>query len=84
MTSIIENNKSANISIYPNPVKESLFFNSGINAPMPLEIADILGKIVLRKDMEKQNSVVEIDVNMIPAGLYFLKLGNEIKKFVKE
>ncbi len=80
-SSILENDLSSNISIYPNPASEILnietkvVFNS-------IEIIDLEGRIVLTT-IFKDN----IDISKLPAGNYFLTLkgnnGKTTRKFTK-
>ncbi|MBN2745562.1 MAG: choice-of-anchor L domain-containing protein [Bacteroidales bacterium] len=80
-SSIIENDLSIHISIYPNPANEILNIetNTVFNS---LEIIDIEGRIVLTT-MFKDH----IDISKLPAGNYFLTLkgntGKTTRKFSK-
>ena len=69
---------SADIQIYPNPVKDELHIESGNLAIKKIEILDITGKVV-------GNST---NVSVLPQGIYFVKLGTDkgilIQKFIKE
>ncbi|GHV35404.1 hypothetical protein FACS1894178_4890 [Bacteroidia bacterium] len=65
------------ISIYPNPVKDVLTIN-GLNVKNA-EIYDIAGKLVMN-GINKNT----IDVKNLNIGVYFLKVGDKIAKFVKE
>ena len=74
--------------MYPNPAKTNL----NIVLPSKLENAqvevyDILGKIVLKKDL--QASFSTLDVTNIKAGIYLIKILGEgntfgVKQFVKK
>jgi hypothetical protein len=64
--------------VYPNPVRDELF----IESPQPVEsvtIFDLSGRSLAVK-----NGAQSFPVSHLPAGLYFVKAGNYIAKFVKE
>ena len=68
-------------SIFPNPANDKIQitgykFNSALN----YSIFDLSG----RKIVEQRISKLEIDVSQLSRGIYFLKLDNAVKKFVKE
>ncbi|NLO69407.1 MAG: T9SS type A sorting domain-containing protein [Porphyromonadaceae bacterium] len=68
-------------SIFPNPVKDKIFF-SGLNGNdvIDVEIYNMTG--ILMKSTKIIGS--EVDVNELPAGYYFLKTKNRVPtKFVK-
>lgn len=77
----IENFNKNEISIYPNPVKESITLSS--TEYSQFEIFDLLGKIVLKGNSENQ-----INVGSLTKGVYVLKLKNGENtinlKFIKE
>ena len=90
---IISSNTTVNISqlnelnydwfIFPNPSSELLSIqlpNNSINKE--LSIIDLNGKVVYSKLVE--NPKFSIQINFLNKGLYFIKYGNEIKKFLKE
>jgi type IX secretion system substrate protein len=67
------------VSIYPNPTNTLLNFFIATNEH--IIITNVLGEIVLQKNAEGK---VELDVSFLSAGIYFIKVGNEVRKFVKE
>lgn len=71
--------KQYQYSIYPNPTNKSLnFFLKNLEI---IIITDVFGKIILQK-WTKGN--VELDVSFLSSGIYFIRVGNEVNKFVKE
>lgn len=68
------------LSVYPNPVQKQLFISSN-NEPQPFEIFNAKGAVV-EQGIASQNTTV--DVSLYKTGVYFVKLGNQLKKFVKE
>ena len=75
-----------NISIYPNPANNKLFFQNNRNNKLSYTISDVLGRILL-KNLDIQNN--EIDISSLSQGLYFISFrgeDNSIKtlKFLKK
>lgn len=82
-----ENNLQAEISIYPNPAKETLHIRQKSNAFDTATMYDVQGKKVNRYALE--NRLSTIDIKAFTPGLYFLVLESEsgkreIQKFVKK
>ncbi|MFN3402594.1 MAG: carbohydrate-binding protein [Cytophagaceae bacterium] len=85
VTSTTSDVNAQKLIIYPNPVKDILYFgeiNSGIKSA---EIADLTGKAV-RSITE--NELINLDVSDLQKGIYLLKAetqnGTMISRFVKE
>ncbi len=66
-------------TIYPNPTNTIL--NLFVNEKENIIITNLLGEIVLQKTVEHN---VELDISFLSSGIYFIKAGNEVRKFVKE
>jgi len=76
-TSIKPNKYSSNgLVIFPNPVKGNLYFSNETT----FEIIDIQGKILL----QSATPVKSVNIDNLVAGIYFVRLGNSVQKFVKE
>lgn len=74
------------LRLFPNPVKNHLNVD-GLSTNSELSVFDIRGVAVLKKKSE--NSVCQIELSEINAGIYFLKIhnpenGTVIRKFLKE
>ena len=88
--SSIINQKNQIYSIYPNPVQSSLFIQTSqtINRKLNITVYNSLGSIVLGKELELKNNLIEISVNTLPKGHYFLLLHNDtqpqVLKFIKD
>ena len=67
------------ITIYPNPAKDYLYFNS----EQRFEIMDIQGRILLRSE----NPMQSVNVSRLKAGVYFIKTitgaNTQIQKVIK-
>ncbi|MDR0795107.1 MAG: T9SS type A sorting domain-containing protein [Tannerella sp.] len=83
-TSIIANEISNSVKIFPNPAKEELRIESEELQINGIEIVDLSSKTIYKSN----TSTNRINVSMILQGIYFLKLetdkGIVTKKFVKE
>ena len=65
------------ISDFPNPAKDYLYFNS----EQRFEIMDIQGRILLRSETAAQ----AVNVSHLKTGIYFIKFEDGgVRKFVKE
>jgi hypothetical protein len=69
---------SESFSIYPDPATSILNINSSGFSGQRMQVYNILGNSIL--DVQYQNS---IDVSNLSPGIYFIRMGNVIKRFVK-
>jgi len=75
--------ESSNTVIYPNPASSKLYVT--VNQKSDIIIYDLLGEIVFRKYYsDNTKNTVELDVSFLTPGIYFVQVGNETGKFVKE
>jgi hypothetical protein len=73
------------ITIYPNPVKNTLHLdlsNHSENLGKEFQISDVNGRVVIQDSIN--NYANPIDVSILNTGLYFFKIENIVKKFIKE
>lgn len=80
-TNIENNNKENQLTIFPNPSKKQL---SIVNYKLPItnvEIYDITGKKVIVANKIINNN---LKIENLKTGIYFLKVGNSVCKFIKE
>lgn len=76
-------NSQIQISIYPNPANSIL--NVSVNNKENILITNLLGEIVLQKNFSSNTKgKIEVDVSFLSVGIYFIKVGNKVSKFVKE
>lgn len=81
----VEDSKVESISIYPNPVQNTLYVeNKGNETIEALLIHDALGRLV----MEQQGLIDEVDVSNLSAGLFVVRIKTEkgisSQKLIKE
>ncbi|SVE28045.1 uncharacterized protein METZ01_LOCUS480899, partial [marine metagenome] len=72
----INENSEKFVSIYPNPIKNSLFINGNFDY---LEIFDVFGKLILSSDFKKV-----IDVSKLSNGIYFVNFKSDKKNSIKK
>jgi hypothetical protein len=76
-------------SIYPNPVVDHLFLktNKDIKGTIGVEILDVAGKQILRKEISalQKNIPIQIKLNHLSTGIYFIhlttRMGSDTQKF---
>ncbi len=69
-----------NISIHPNPATDYIIIDTDLLSGT-IEIYNLLGIKVAKQAIASGRE--EIDVSSLPAGMYFLKAGDQVRKFVK-
>lgn len=75
--------ESSNISIYPVPANNqlSIQFADSFSKMDSYSICDRLGRIVLNAALNSNETLVNL--TELPSGMYFLKVKNEVFKFIK-
>lgn len=68
------------IKVFPNPSNESISVNMPISDDEDYEIVSLEGKII--KSGTLSNSLPSIDISNLSNDIYFLKIENEVLKFV--
>lgn len=71
-------NSFANIDVFPNPVSDIINIQ-GITekgASSEVEILDLSGKVILHKTIINSSQDIMVDVSLLPAGLFILKVRN--------
>jgi len=81
--SIIENQSSSDIKIYPNPVRQLLHIKSSLSQIQSITINSIKGETVLKTDSDFSSG---IDISFLSPGLYVIQVksltGNHIQKLI--
>jgi hypothetical protein len=72
----IEEIQKSQAIVYPNPTKDILYFNQAL----AYEIYDVQGKLIM-KSKKPQNFV---NTSKLKSGIYLIKVGEEVMKFVVE
>ena len=74
-------------TLFPNPSNGKLSVTGyQLSGKTELKIYTVLGQKIFQSDalFHSTGDEIQIDVSEFPSGIYFLKLGNAVKKFVKE
>ena len=74
--------ESISYNVYPNPSKDNINITSSSSLPLNCVIYNLSGQKLLAK--ESSSSSTTIDVSDFKAGIYLLKVNNQIKKIVVE
>ncbi|WP_296311018.1 T9SS type A sorting domain-containing protein [Winogradskyella sp. UBA3174] len=76
------------LKIYPNPTKHSVTFsfNPKSNTPYDYRLVDMLGKVILSKDLGVLSGPFSntLDIQSLPSGVFFLELRNATEKISKK
>jgi hypothetical protein len=79
---IRETENEISLAVYPNPVNRYLIIETFTETTeTELLILNLLGEEVLKTKTE--NNRTAIDVSSLLSGVYFMRLGNTIRKFHK-
>jgi len=71
-----------NFNIFPNPVSKQLIISKINKQHQKIEILDFTGKKIYEYSIEGSNYT--IDTKTWTKGIYFIKIGNTIRKLIKE
>lgn len=85
LTKSINQDTNIQLSLYPNPATDKLYFNMQNNEQLKaVEVYDINGKLCFKQD----NLQGSIDIQSLKSGFYFIRLTTETKtinqKFIKK
>ncbi|MFN0202101.1 MAG: T9SS type A sorting domain-containing protein [Bacteroidia bacterium] len=71
--------------VYPNPAQHKLWIEIGENAKSckEIQVLDLQGKIVAHLPITNDKKY-NLALEKYPAGVYFVRIGESIKKFIKE
>jgi hypothetical protein len=72
-----ENKKG--FTVYPNPANSEIIVELNNATSQRLSIINNIGQIVLQKEVGKMQ---KIDIQLLEAGLYFVKIGNGMEKLM--
>jgi Leucine-rich repeat (LRR) protein len=78
IVSVVQTGKGKGLKVYPNPVSSLLTIDNTEGSDF--QILNLLGQQVLAGKTGGQR----LDVSALPQGTYFLKVGTDVAKFVKQ
>lgn len=69
--------------IYPNPIEEIMNVEFLVfNREIEMQITDVLGNVIKNSTLNTQYS--QINASNLKSGIYYIKIGNTTRKFVKK
>lgn len=75
-------NSHASVQVYPNPVQDKWLQITAPDGDFELSIINTAGQIKMERKIQIQTHAVDlVDVSMLPAGVYLLKLSNQTHRF---
>ena len=75
---------SGTFTVYPNPANNILFVETRLIASLPdqtYRITNLMGQTLLTGNISAETQ--QIDITILPAGMYFISVGETTLKFVK-
>jgi photosystem II stability/assembly factor-like uncharacterized protein len=79
----VNDNNTSTLSIFPNPAGNTI--NINLNKEETITISNMTGDILISKhfinDSEKNCG---LDVSLLSPGVYFVKVANQVKRFIKD
>jgi uncharacterized protein (DUF2141 family) len=77
------------LQIYPNPTRGELQITNYELRDVAITIFDAIGRVVFQKELKSLKTLMplmptlDLDISHLPNGIYYLKIGKEVKKVVK-
>ena len=81
----IEKQAENGFAVYPNPAKGVLFVETVCTPSLPMQtyrITNLMGQNLMQGSINAENQ--QIDIASLPAGMYFINVGEQTVKFVKQ
>jgi len=79
--------ESVKPAVYPNPASDFITITELNNGLQPIvhkmQIFDVLGIEVMSESIPPTTSSHRMNVEKLPAGVYFIRIGDRVEKFVK-
>jgi hypothetical protein len=67
------------IAIYPNPASGKIFV-SGLNSSSSFMVFDQMGKLIFEKKIIATQHIIEVDLPVLPKGVYLIRVGETVKR----
>lgn len=85
-TSVAEAFSPQGLLLFPNPVSHQLQlrWQSPMGQDIPLALYDIAGKQLMNQQISGLLTEHSLDMQQLPSGVYFLRLGNKTHKVIKQ
>ena len=81
----IEKQAENGFAVYPNPAKGVLFVETACTPSLPMQtyrITNLMGQTLIQGTINAEKQ--QIDIASLPAGMYFINMGEQTVKFVKQ
>ncbi|MCO5252237.1 MAG: T9SS type A sorting domain-containing protein [Candidatus Kapabacteria bacterium] len=78
-TSVNDRTDELQYNIFPNPASDYITIQT--SEGLEISILNLLGETVLSVNLESQSN--RINVSSLAPGMYFIRIGNQIQKFIK-
>ena len=82
----VEENEIGGFNIYPNPTNNIIFVQTMCTSSLPsiteYRITNMIGQTIMSGKIASENQ--QIDVSSLTEGIYFIKIGDAIMKFLKK
>jgi hypothetical protein len=75
----LDKNGTKSLKVYPNPTKNSIQIITS-DYTQPMRLYSINGVLI----MNKNQTTEQLDVSALPTGMYFLHVGSDVMKVIKE
>lgn len=75
----VNHTKHNDIKVFPNPFKEELYIqmpNDAIGTKISYAVYDLMGRMILEKETDVEDSKLKIETTSLVAGTYILKVNN--------
>jgi hypothetical protein len=79
----LEDFAAAEVKLYPNPATSVLHIQSDNITATEYAIYNVVGKLVIQNKINDSNDV-QINIQNLESGLYFVKINNQYLKFIKQ
>ena len=85
----IDDNNATDIKVYPNPVSHQLHIvvsndKTQLSESIDLRLINLSGSVIMAKKFNTNQSVINLDMNSLPTGVYTLLLTSKSLKFTQK
>ena len=73
--------------VFPNPTTNIINIKSSTNSILKIEqlsLVNTIGQVVLQEQVQVDNTILQLNVNQLPKGLYFLTIISDNGEIIKK
>ena len=74
--------KNDRFTLYPNPASHQVIITGDFSSLPTISLFDASGKLEWNKKIVSNSDNISVDLSSLPAGVYIMQIGNEIKKLI--